>query len=136
MNNQYTLAATLLLLTTLYIRLCWKVILQRRHHKAPYTHAIEDRAFQAIISAQRNFNDYTPFTLVILLFLYQLNVNPLLFAILCGFLVIGRYSHAFGMLFAEQHEKPIFRPRIIGMQCTFFSIVASSVTGVIYAFLF
>lgn len=131
MINQLIFASTLLLLTLLFLFLTRRVILFRRRFRVPYSHQVEDKHFMASISAQRNFIDYTSISLIFLLFLMSLTINPYLFLILNACLVVGRYLHAYGLLHLEQLAKPNFRGRVIGMALTLITITVSVIFALV-----
>ena len=100
----------------------------RRQHQIPYAQAVESKAFQAAISAHRNFVDYTPYCIIILFLCLIRTINTMWFVFLCLNLLLGRYAHAYGLLMMEQREKPSFKGRTWGMILTFNSILLGSMT--------
>lgn len=122
------LAITIMLLTFLFLYLSKRVIMCRRQHQVPYAQAVESKAFQAAISAHRNFVDYTPFGMMILFLCLLQTINTFWFIFLCLNLLLGRYFHAYGLLKMEQRAKPSFKGRTWGMILTFNSILLSSMT--------
>lgn len=109
------------LLATLFLYLTIAVIKQRRRHQVAYD-VIEVKAFKAAVSAQRNFVDSVPFTLLLIIYLSTQTSSLWVVFVPLIALVIGRYSHAFGLLCLEQRDKPVFKGRAIGMILTFFSL--------------
>ena len=135
MYNLQILAISLLLLTGLFIFLSFRIIGMRRKLRVPYSHQDEDKMFMPAISAQRNFIDYTAFTLMLMIVMVLLEVNSIIFAVLNLLFVIGRFSHSYGILHLEQkQEKPNFKGRARGMQLTFLTIITSVLVILGYAF--
>lgn len=128
-----SISTFLLCLLFLYLSKC--VIKNRHRHKVAYAQNVEDKYFQASISAQRNFVDYVPLGLILLMMLhYTIKINIYWFGLLCFSLVLGRFLHALGLLFFEQRIKPNFKFRVIGMVLTFNSLILSALTLLLTSF--
>jgi len=119
------------LLIVLFIALSLRVIFFRRKNRSPYGYQFDDRKMMAAISAQGNFIDYSPITLLALWILSQQAVNFGWFLTLNTALLIGRYTHAIGLLFAEQRPRPIYALRVVGMALTFFSLLGCALSWLI-----
>lgn len=119
-------ALTLLALVGLFMYLTANVILMRRKHQEPYTHQHKEREFMAAVSAQRNFIDYTVMSLLLIYLCVQYYVANWLIMLLCLSLVVGRFSHAYGILIAEQHKPMNLLPRQVGMTLTLLVIILST----------
>lgn len=119
---KFMIIPSITLLAALFLYLTFSVIKQRRRYKAPYD-VIEDRIFKAAVSAQRNFVDSVPFILLLIIYLSIQSTSLWMVSLSLITLVVGRYSHAFGLLCLEQRKEPIFKGRAIGMLLTFFSLL-------------
>lgn len=136
-------AITLLLLTILYLALSVRVILMRQKYQIPYATTLDKKGlgesekytFMASISAQRNFNDYTPFALIILFLWLHFHPNAIFYGLMCAMLVIARCAHAFGILYMEQQKSHSLLGRKIGVGLTFLTIVISAISALIYSFM-
>jgi uncharacterized membrane protein YecN with MAPEG domain len=106
------------LLATLYMLLSVNVIRGRRSHRVRLGDGDIDE-MTSRIRAHANFAEYTPF-FVVLLLISQLQglavwaVHGLGVAFL-----VGRLSHAYGLLVAEPRERWM-RPRVAGLGLTLF----------------
>lgn len=73
------------------------------------------------VRAHQNFIEYTPLFLLLLFFLELIRFNFVFLHIIAITYMIGRLSHAFGILFAEPKSKN-YKFRIFGMMCTIATI--------------
>ncbi len=126
---------TLLLLAALLLFLSINVISMRRKHKERYSHHIDNQQVMAAVSAQRNFVDYVPFSLLLLFYLLELGVNIYLFLLLNIIFVVARYCHAYGILVSEQAQPINMKPRKYGMIFTFLVILIAVLTSLYYSLL-
>ena len=134
MLNLHIFAVTLTLLTGLFLFLVQRVALLRRDLKIPYATQTDNPTFMAALSAQHNFVDYTAYGTLLLLILLQMQVGQVIFTLLCLLLVVGRYVHAYGILYMEQATSPSRLGRVIGMFATLSSITLSTLTILLVSF--
>ena len=106
------------ILAALLIRLSFRVIRLRRHHKVGLgSGGVDD--LERAIRAQANFTEYVPIALILMACL-ELNGAPLwLIAILGITLIAGRVTHAKGI----NQPPPHFRNRVIGMKFTITTLI-------------
>jgi uncharacterized membrane protein YecN with MAPEG domain len=104
------------------VALSINVIRIRRQNKIPYGDGGNDVLARAI-RAHGNFVEYVPFALFAI-FLVEINMlGRTAVMLMLSMLLLGRISHAAGLLFFEPQNK---MPRQIGMMLTFASIIFAS----------
>ena len=85
------------------------------------------------LRAQANFAEYVPMILILLFFAEETSISIYLLHLCGGLLLIGRISHAYSLLVAEQWDgkkiQGTLRFRQVGMVMTFSSmlILASAI---------
>jgi len=109
--------------------LSMNVIKLRQQHKITIGDG-GNKALQLAISAQINAVEYLPIGLILLLSL-ELNmvldsINVALIHVTGIALISGRVIHAYGMLTDNM------RQRVIGMQMTFFTLIALALLNLVY----
>ncbi|MCO5142579.1 MAG: MAPEG family protein [Oligoflexia bacterium] len=117
-------------LAILYVYLSFRTIFARRKHKV----SLGDRGNPELIRAigvHANFAEYTPLALLLLFFVEQKEAEMLVVHALCICLLLGRFSHAYGV--SQSKENFLFR--VTGMILTFTSILGSSIYLLIENFL-
>ena len=118
---------TILFLMPLFFLLSISVIRHRVSKKVSLGDSGDPDLFRKI-RVHGNFTEYTPMA-IILLALCEIHRSPLILLVLISaLLVIGRYLHAYGTASAKTHS--MFR--ITGMICTFLSMLAASVTLIVF----
>ncbi|MCF6442317.1 MAPEG family protein [Pseudoalteromonas luteoviolacea] len=114
--------------TLLYIKLSFNVIKLRKSHKVGIGDA-GHKDLQANIRAHANFIEYTPLAVILIFILeYQLIGNSILIPIACLFLA-GRLLHAKALYDAN------LKMRVIGMGCTFLSLIVMALINAYLYFL-
>ncbi len=113
----------LLLLSPLLLFLSFGVIKQRRALKLAYGTSNSNQKFQAYQSAQSNFISYSCYCLIVLLFCVIIHGHLSIFILNSALLVVGRYTHAFGLIYFEQLAPPQYSFRVAGMVMTFAALV-------------
>jgi uncharacterized membrane protein YecN with MAPEG domain len=124
---------TLLILIALYIRLTAKVIGFRQKNKIP-TGDNNEIKFRNAIRSHANCAEYLPILLLELYIMSSLNVNAIIFSILCLAAIGGRVLHAYGLNHLELKTPAIYKGRIYGMVLTFFCLATSALMILIYSF--
>ena len=99
-----------------YMALTVRIMLLRRQHNISLMDG-DNPHFQRLLRAQGNFAEYMPFALLALLLLELQGAAFLPLSLLAATLVVGRASHAYGLLIGEPNYKD-FRGRVFGMVCT------------------
>lgn len=128
----FIIASAIIMLAIQFICLTWIAIRHRRQNKLPYG-TLEDKQFQASIAAHRNFIEYVPFILLVILYFSTRTQNCWLIAIPLFTLVIGRLSHSIGLLVLEQRDVPSYKGRVIGMILTLSSLIFTVITLMVVA---
>lgn len=115
------------ILAALLIRLSFRVIRLRRHHKVGLgSGGVDD--LERAIRAQANFTEYVPIALILIACL-ELNGAPLwLIAILGITLIAGRVTHAKGI----NQPPPHFSNRVIGMKFTITTLIMLVVFNLVW----
>lgn len=115
------------ILAALLIRLSFRVIRLRRHHKVGLgSGGVDD--LERAIRAQANFTEYVPIALILMACL-ELNGAPLwLIAILGITLIAGRVTHAKGI----NQPPPHFSNRVIGMKFTITTLIMLVVFNLVW----
>ena len=115
------------ILAALLIRLSFRVIRLRRHHKVGLgSGGVDD--LERAIRAQANFTEYVPIALILMACL-ELNGAPLwLIAILGITLIAGRVIHAKGI----NQPPPHFSNRVIGMKFTITTLIMLVVFNLVW----
>lgn len=115
------------ILAALLIRLSFRVIRLRRHHKVGLgSGGVDD--LERAIRAQANFTEYVPIALILMACL-ELNGAPLwLIAILGITLIAGRMIHAKGI----NQPPPHFSNRVIGMKFTITTLIMLVVFNLVW----
>ena len=109
------------ILAILFFALSIRVIALRRSCKLPLGFQ-GDVALERRVRVQGNFAEYVPLALLLLTFV-ELNGAPaLLVHGLCGLLVLGRMSHAYGV----NQVRESFAFRVSGMAMTFTVILTAA----------
>ncbi len=106
------------LLGILFIILSIRTVRMRRKLKIP----VGDGGNMEMLRAMRthaNFNEYTPLSLILISFVEMRTGSFALVHFLGVLLLVGRTVHAYGI--AQDEE--IFQFRIIGMACTFATLI-------------
>ena len=86
--------------------------------------ALGDSGNERMLRAMRvhsNFAEYVPFSLLLIFLVEAQGAHPLVVNGLCLILLIGRFSHAFGV--SQTNEN--YRYRVFGMALTFTTLVTS-----------
>ncbi|MGA1207213.1 MAG: glutathione metabolism protein [Gammaproteobacteria bacterium] len=118
-----TLVAVYLVLTIHVIRLR-----RREHAEVTITGSTE---LQRAIRAHSNFMEYTPLFLIMLALL-ELSDSYLWWISGLGLaFLIGRISHAYGLLVGENSTPPVFKGRVFGMMLTLIPLTASALSAVV-----
>lgn len=126
-------AITLFILVIFYLGLSINVIRQRRINRVAIGDQNNPNLLRAI-RAHANCAEYAPLILLALYVLEKLHINPLFMAVLCIAFLIGRVTHAFGLICLELQQPPRFWARSIGMSLTFLCLLISAITILIYSF--
>lgn len=114
-------------LAVFYISLTVNAVRLRRKHGIARGFGNNEELTRAV-RAHGNFSEYTPFALV-LFFLAERNEAPVWFMhAVCLLLVIGRLTHAYGILVMEnpENETTSLKGRIAGMAMTLSAIGLSA----------
>jgi uncharacterized protein len=74
---------------------------------------------QRAIRAHGNFAEYTPLALILMALVEVQNGNMYVLVLLASAFVLGRLSHAYGLIVAETKPKSVFFFRVAGMAATF-----------------
>ncbi len=120
-----TITASLLAL--FLVKLSLNVIKLRRSNKVPIGHA-ENQDLERAMRAQGNFSEYVP-TALILLALLEWNQAPVeLVALLGVTFTVGRWFHSRGIV----EPPPHFANRIRGMKLTLSSLIALSISNLVW----
>jgi uncharacterized protein len=109
---------TAAILAFIYIALAVHTIRTRRaagHSLGDGNHSRLQRA----IRAHGNFAEYTPLFLILLALAEVQNGNMSALIFLAAAFVLGRVSHAYGLIVAETKAKSVFFFRVAGMATTF-----------------
>lgn len=109
------------ILALLLVLLSVRTLLTRRRLKI----AIGDSGDQQMLRAIRvhaNFVEYVPMALLLLFLLETGGASTTIVHLLCGCLLLGRLSHAFGV----SQQKENYRFRVFGMALTFTAILGSA----------
>lgn len=115
------------LLTLLFLALSLKIMGLRREHKVPHSNETDSKAFLDAVDAQRNFERYTSYTLILFLVLMLFHAEPMGFLVLNLTYFVGRVIHAYGVLVKEQSDNPSLVWRMAGMKLTFLTILVSGI---------
>jgi len=112
-------------LALIFVWLAFQVIKQRKKHKV----SIGDGGVNALsmaIRAHGNFAEYVP-VLLILLGCAELNgAHPLLMILFAVLILLGRMFHAYAFLGGKEH----FKPRVMGMKLTLYTLIGLSVYNI------
>lgn len=127
MESLHILALTAAILALYQIFLSINVIRNRFKFQVSLGHA-NHKPLEAAMRAQANFIEYTPITLILLFLLVLFQIKPIYMWLLCGFFVVGRLSHSYGMLVMEQRERFSLLGRRIGMVTTFLIMIISAIS--------
>ena len=127
MENFAIFALTAALLALLFLFLSGNVVRLRLRYRVALGHEGHSDLHHAL-RAQANFTEYTYIALILLLALSFIEINVIYYSLLCLALLVGRCSHAYGLLVSEQKDKPNIRPRQVGFQLSFIVIALSSLT--------
>lgn len=130
MENLPIFALTVALLALGFLYLSANVVRLRLRHRVALGHDGHDDLHHAI-RAQANFTEYTYMAIFLLFILALMGVNLIYYSLLCLALLIGRATHGYGLLVAEQKDKPNIRPRQIGFQLSVGVIGLSALTVLI-----
>lgn len=125
MEVEHTMAISIGLLTLLFLFLSVKIMLLRREHKVPHSGETDSKSFLDAVDAQRNFERYTSYALILFLVLMLFKADAMPFLLLNIVFVASRFIHAFGVLVKEQSSNPSMLWRVTGMKLTFLTILAS-----------
>ena len=117
----------------LYMALTVYVIKTRRRLQVAVGEGSDSVLLRAI-RAQGNFAEQVPIFLLLQLTLVLLHAPLWRLVVLFVVMLVGRLSHAYGLLVAEQRPQPIFTFRVAGMACTFASLGLSVLSLLILAF--
>ncbi|MCC5797111.1 MAG: MAPEG family protein [Methylophaga sp.] len=121
------------MLTALYASLCALVIvklslgviaLRRKHQIRLGDGGIDE--LHAAIRSQANATEYIPITLLLMLLLELMHVSPWLIHLAGISLLTGRLLHASALKTND------VKKRVLGMQITFFLIIALAVLNIVY----
>lgn len=77
-----------------------------------------------------NFAEYVPLCLLLIYIVESSGANSLIVHLLGLFLIIGRFSHAYGV----SKQKENYRFRVFGMSMTFTTLIVSSLSLIYYYF--
>ena len=127
MGIEQIIAVSVGLLTILFLALSLKIMGLRRAHKVPHSNETDSKAFLDAVDAQRNFERYTSYTLILFLVLMFFNADPMGFLVLNIVYVVGRAIHAYGVIVKEQSANPSLTWRMAGMKLTFLTILVSGI---------
>ena len=117
-------------LTGIYLVLSAHVIRTRRNEQASVT-SVPSEPLQRAIRAHSNFMEYTPIFLILLMLL-ELSDSYLWWISGLGIsFIIGRLSHAYGILIGETGSPPAFGGRVRGMILTLSTLGAAALSGLI-----
>lgn len=108
-------------LALLLFALSLRVIRLRRRAKVSIGRGGDHRLERAI-RVQGNFTEYVPMVLLLLAFAEVSGTSPAILHGLCGVLILGRISHAFGV----SREVEDHRFRVFGMACTLSVLVVAA----------
>jgi len=108
-------------LAILFVALSIRVIAMRRSSKLPLGFK-GDVALERRVRAQGNFAEYVPLALLLLAFVEIRGASSWLLHGLCGLLVIGRLSHAYGV----NQLRESFGFRVTGIAMTFTVLLAAA----------
>jgi uncharacterized membrane protein YecN with MAPEG domain len=75
-----------------------------------------------------NFAEYVPLCLLLIYIVESSGANPLFVHLLGVILIIGRFSHAYGV----SKQKENYRYRVFGMSMTFTTLIVSSLSLIYY----
>lgn len=115
----------LIVLTIILLFLSFNVIRLRYKYKV----ALNDDNQHVLALAMRahaNFCEYTPFILILLICLAFMHPSHWALHSLAALLVIGRFFHAYSLVFVESRNDPTLRYRQFGMVLTFVSLIATA----------
>ena len=87
--------------------------------------AMGDKGDERMLRAMRvhaNFAEYVPLSLLLIYMLEARNGTSLLIHALCVCLIVGRFSHAYGVSRIDED----YRYRVFGMSMTFTTLAASA----------
>ena len=118
------------ILALLYIALAVSVVRLRYRHRVALGTGDHEPLVRAI-RAHANFSEYVPLALLLLYFVAELGISPLLIHALAALLLIGRILHAYSLLVHEPRKGgwPVFRTA--GMVCSF---TVLGITGIALLF--
>lgn len=114
------------ILALLFFVLAVRTVLLRRRFRI----AIGDAGNNEMLRAMRvhaNFAEYVPITLLLIFMLELQGVRPVFVHVLCICLLLGRFSHAYGVSRISEN----YRYRVFGMSMTFTALVGSAVLLVV-----
>ena len=115
------------ILALLFVLLSVRTLRLRRKLKVAIGHGDQPQLERAA-RAHANFAEYVPIALLLIYFLEVSSVSGLSIHILCGLLLVGRASHAYGV----SQVKENYRYRVFGMALTFTAIISAAL-GIIVA---
>lgn len=123
------------LLGIILIILSVKVIKRRRKQKVAIGDLGEE-ILQRLGRAQGNFSEYSPLFLIMLAMAEYQQLSVWAIHLIGTAFVIGRISHAYGLIYAEQGEEVLkanYKFRVFGMMMTFISLgILSSILIIQY----
>lgn len=93
----------------------------------------DDKHLESAIRAHGNFGEYTPFAIALIVLCEMGGANSVWLAALAGGFFVGRFFHAFSLLYAEKVLSTI-RFRQLGMGLTFLVLAFCAVTALYIAF--
>ena len=88
--------------------------------------AVGDKGDQQMLRAMRvhaNFAEYVPFSLLLIYMFETRSGTGVLIHALCVCLIVGRFSHAYGLSRVEED----YRYRVFGMSMTFTALAVSAI---------
>lgn len=111
-----------------YVFLAATVIRARRAEQGHVMSQPSER-LQRAIRAHGNFSEYTPLFLILLTLIEMADSYLWWVSGLGMAFIIGRISHAYGILVAETKTPPQFGSRVRGMICTLTCLAAAALSG-------
>lgn len=116
------------LLSAIFLTLSVRVILMRRGQKIAYG-AGDDTDNVALLRAQKNFAEYVPLALLLLVFAELQGVSAVWLHLSGFILLIGRMLHGYGMGF----NRKFFAGRVGGTVCTLTALILLMVMNLVAA---
>lgn len=117
------------LLALLFVGLGVRTVSLRRKLGVAVGHG-DNPALHRAARAHANFAEYVPITLLMIFFVEINTGSTPWIHILCGLLVVGRLSHAYGVSQVEEN----YRYRVAGMALTFTAIICAAL-GIVLTYL-